>query len=812
MPNALRLLLILLFAVAGASPAFAQNNNQGPAQIPQATLATPDQLSAQLDQIKQSITDKGKLTDTILTDARSKTAAVQQQADQLAASLVPQVDAMKAKLDVLGAAPAKGAPPEAPEVAAQRKQLTKDKTDLDGQLTQAKSLSLESQQLITQIAGLRRDLFQAQVFQRTASPLAKPFWSRLAQNLPDDRASLGVLGASMQGALAQAWQPANRVPFILCLLTAVALLVVGRRLLEHKVLDLASKYLPAGHLRRSALALIITLITMLTYGLAAWLIYLAVNWNGVFDEELDDLTKPLVELTFIAASMAGIGRAMLSVRRPSWRLPPISDDLAKRLSLFPALLALSVLLLGIVEQITGDIGASLGTAMAANALASTVIGLLLASALVRMGKARRALIAGGGTPAKRPLWVGLLVAAAFITTVIVLAGVLTGYIALAFFMARQAMRAGFLIALLYLLMHLINDLCESLLSPDSRSGQRLQDTFGIAPARLEQTATVISGVVRAFLLLLAVPLILAPYGSGTSELIDRGSQLFAGRSLGTLTINPTNIFNAMLVLLVGGIVVRLLKRWLSTQLLPKTSLDVGMQTSIVTLLGYVGGVLVFVLVLGALKVDVQSIAWVASALSVGIGFGLQAIVQNFISGLILLAERPVKVGDWVSIAGVEGDVRRINVRATEIQQGDRSTVIVPNSQLITQNVRNVTMANAKGRVQIRLPMPLSTDPAKVRQIVFDILRNHPSTLETPSPSVQLDSIDSGSLMFVCTAYVTNPRDGGNVKSDLLFEIINRLRESNMPLTTPQDMVVRTMHPENTAGTPQPTTIMPGTKT
>lgn len=812
MPNALRLLLILLFAVAGASPAFAQNNNQAPAQIPQATLATPDQLSAQLDQIKQSITDKGKLTDTILTDARSKTAAVQQQADQLAASLVPQVDAMKAKLDVLGAAPAKGAPPEAPEVAAQRKQLTKDKTDLDGQLTQAKSLSLESQQLITQIAGLRRDLFQAQVFQRTASPLAKPFWSRLAQNLPDDRASLGVLGASMQGALAQAWQPANRVPFILCLLTAVALLVVGRRLLEHKVLDLASKYLPAGHLRRSALALIITLITMLTYGLAAWLIYLAVNWNGVFDEELDDLTKPLVELTFIAASMAGIGRAMLSVRRPSWRLPPISDDLAKRLSLFPALLALSVLLLGIVEQITGDIGASLGTAMAANALASTVIGLLLASALVRMGKARRALIAGGGTPAKRPLWVGLLVAAAFITTVIVLAGVLTGYIALAFFMARQAMRAGFLIALLYLLMHLINDLCESLLSPDSRSGQRLQDTFGIAPARLEQTATVISGVVRAFLLLLAVPLILAPYGSGTSELIDRGSQLFAGRSLGTLTINPTNIFNAMLVLLVGGIVVRLLKRWLSTQLLPKTSLDVGMQTSIVTLLGYVGGVLVFVLVLGALKVDVQSIAWVASALSVGIGFGLQAIVQNFISGLILLAERPVKVGDWVSIAGVEGDVRRINVRATEIQQGDRSTVIVPNSQLITQNVRNVTMANAKGRVQIRLPMPLSTDPAKVRQIVFDILRNHPSTLETPSPSVQLDSIDSGSLMFVCTAYVTNPRDGGNVKSDLLFEIINRLRESNMPLTTPQDMVVHTMHPENTVGTPQPTTIMPGTKT
>ncbi|HET6554585.1 MAG TPA: DUF3772 domain-containing protein [Dyella sp.] len=795
MPILLRLLLLLLVAIGSATPVFAQNNNgQAAAQIPQATLASPDKLSAQVDLIKQAITDKGKLTDTILSDARAKAATVQQQADQLTASLIPQVDALKAKLDVLGPAPAKGAPAEAPEVAAQRRQLTKDKTDLDGQLTQAKSLSLESQQLTTQIAGLRRDLFQAQISQRTASPLSRAFWSRLAQNMPDDAASLALLGAGLKGALAQAWQPGNRAPFILWLLAAVALIVGGRRLLEHKGLDLASKYLPSGHLRRSVMALLIALITTFTYGLTAWFIYLAVNWNGVFDDELDNLARPLVTLTFFAAILAGLGRAMLSARRPSWRLPPISDDLANRLRLFPALMALSMLLLGVVERVTSDIGASLGFAMAANALAATVIGLIVGSALVRMGKARHALIAGGGTPAKRPLWVGVMVACAFASTIVVLLGVLTGYIALAFFVARQMVRAGFLIAVLYLLMHLVNDLCESLLSPDSRSGARLQETFGIAPARMEQTATVISGVTRAFLLLLAVPLLLAPYGAGPTELVDRGSQLFAGRSLGTLTINPTSIFNAMFVLFVGAVVLRLIKRWLSTQLLPKTSLDVGMQTSIVTLLGYVGGILVFVLVLGALKVDVQSIAWVASALSVGIGFGLQAIVQNFISGLILLAERPVKVGDWVSLSGVEGDIKRINVRATEIQQWDRSVVIVPNSQLITQNVRNVTLANAQGRVQIRLPMPLSTDATKVRQIILDILRNHPSTLQSPSPSVQLDSIDSGSLMFVCTAYVNNPRDSGNVKSDLLFEIIDRLRKSELPLTTPQDMVVRTMHP------------------
>jgi len=811
MPILSRLLLILLLALAGATPALAQDTpNNGQIQQPQ--LATPDQLSAQLDQIKKTLTNKTTLTDEILFDARSKAQALQQQADQLTASLAPQADALKAKLDVLGPAPAKGAPAETPEVASQRKQLTKDQTDLSGQITQSKLLSRESQQLLAEIAALRRNLFQAQISQRSASPLSTAFWSRFAQSLPDDSANFVQLWQSLKGAIAQAWQPANRVPFISCLLSAVALVAVGRRLLESKMLDMAARYLPSGHLRRSAMALLVTVGTTLTYGIAAWLIYLAVNWNGVFDQELDELVRPLVRLMFYVATMAGLGRALLMVKHPSWRLPPVSDNLATRLWPFPTLMAYSALLLGVIERVTNDISASLATAMAANALAATLIGGLMAYALVIMGRARRALLASGGTPAPRPLWVGVLILCATLGMFITLLAVLTGYIALAFYVARQTLRAGFLIAALYMLMHLINDLCESLFSPDSRTGTRLQQNFGVTPARLEQSATILSAVGRVFLLLFAIPLILAPYTAGPNELVTRGTRVLDGLPLGTLTIRPVDIFNALVVLVVGYGIVRLIKRWLSKQLLPKTSLDIGMQMSIVTLLGYVGGILVFVLVLAALNVNVQSIAWVASALSVGIGFGLQAIVQNFISGLILLAERPVKVGDWVSLSGVEGDIKRINVRATEIQQGDRSIVIVPNSQLITQNVRNVTLANALGRVQIRLPMPLSSDPGKVRQIIFDILRNHSVTLNTPAPSVQLDSIDAGSMMFVCTAYVNNPRDAGTVKSDLLFEILDRLGKADLPLTTPQDMVVRTMpHDPGTAPNPD-ATVFPGKST
>ena len=239
------------------------------------------------------------------------------------------------------------------------------------------------------------------------------------------------------------------------------------------------------------------------------------------------------------------------------------------------------------------------------------------------------------------------------------------------------------------------------------------------------------------------------------------------------------------------------------ELLPNTRLDAGMRMSMVTLLGYVGGVLVVVMALATLKVGLQNIAWIASALSVGIGFGLQAIVSNFISGLILLAERPVKVGDWVSLNGVEGDIRRINVRATEIQLWDRSTVIVPNSQLITQNVRNVTLANALGRVKFSVPMPLDTDAARARDLILEALNAHPATLDTPAPYVQLDSIDAGNLVFSAYAYTRNPRDASTVKSDLQFAVLAKLREQNLPLIRAQDMVVRTVRPPRDTGVVPP---------
>src|SRR3954453_5381353 len=199
--------------------------------------------------------------------------------------------------------------------------------------------------------------------------------------------------------------------------------------------------------------------------------------------------------------------------------------------------------------------------------------------------------------------------------------------------------------------------------------------------------------------------------------------------------------------------------------------------------------MVITLALSALGISVNRIAWIASALSVGIGFGLQAIVQNFISGLILLAERPVKVGDWVVLGASEGDIRRINVRATEIQLGDRSTLIVPNSEFITKIVRNMTLRNAEGRALIRLPMPLTTDAEQVRDIMVGALQEHEAVLAAPAPAVTLDAIENGLLIFQAIAYVSGPRVAAGVRSELLFTILKRLQAAQVPIAISQAATV-----------------------
>lgn len=492
-----------------------------------------------------------------------------------------------------------------------------------------------------------------------------------------------------------------------------------------------------------------------------------------------------------SALIAGLGRALLCTGHPSWRLPALADPVALAMRPFPSILAGLLLLAGTLEQLNRTLDTSVPFTLLGRGLVSLVVVVVIGAALLRANRVRTELAAAGEQPEARATLAGLIHAAVTLTIVISLGALLIGYITVGRFLTYELVWFDIVLCSLYLLTQLTRDICESVFSVNHASGRVIKQLFGMADHHLEQTSTVLSGIGASVLLLVAViALLTGGFGTTPAELADSLLRVFGGERLRSFNIMPDRIFNAIVALTVGVWLLRSVRRWLDAEMLPKLGMDPGLRASLITLFSNVGYVLLVLLALSLLGVRWNNLAWIVSALSVGIGFGLQEIVKNFVSGLILLTERPVKVGDMVSIGGVEGDIRRINVRATEIQLGDRSTMIVPNSQLISQNVRNVTMNNStQGVASLQLTFPLNTDPEQVRDLLLAAYRDNEAILDVPAPSVMFNQLAPNGITLSVTGFVSSPRMTANAKSDLLFEILKRLREADISLSMPQTLRV-----------------------
>jgi potassium efflux system protein len=216
------------------------------------------------------------------------------------------------------------------------------------------------------------------------------------------------------------------------------------------------------------------------------------------------------------------------------------------------------------------------------------------------------------------------------------------------------------------------------------------------------------------------------------------------------------------------------QRWLNTAFLPATDLDAGLRNSILTAAGYFGIIVSGAVAFSYLGLSLDRLAIVAGALSVGIGFGLQSIVNNFVSGLILLWERPIRVGDLVVVGDGEGYVRRINVRATEIETFDRSTVIVPNSSLISGVVKNRVRSDRTGRVIAPVSVPRTADPVRAAEIIVECARAHADVLREPPPRVLFKKIGDAWFEFDLVCFVADVNFQARVQSELNFALFQCL--------------------------------------
>jgi small-conductance mechanosensitive channel len=277
----------------------------------------------------------------------------------------------------------------------------------------------------------------------------------------------------------------------------------------------------------------------------------------------------------------------------------------------------------------------------------------------------------------------------------------------------------------------------------------------------------------------SVPLILLSWGFSFADTASWLKALLFGFEIGQVRISLARIVFALLLFFAFYFATRLLQRWLKGTVLQPTRMDAGIAHSIHTGIGYAGIGIAALIAISYGGLDITNLAIVAGALSVGIGFGLQSIVNNFVSGLILLVERPVKVGDWIVVKENEGHVRRISVRSTEIETFDKASVIVPNSDLIQHAVKNWTHRNSLGRTTITVKTPVSSDPDQVREILLKAADECAAVLKHPAPQATFDHFSKDALEFSLNAVVPDVNRAAAVETELRTAVFKAFKSAGI---------------------------------
>ncbi|MBO0756840.1 MAG: mechanosensitive ion channel family protein, partial [Bradyrhizobiaceae bacterium] len=366
---------------------------------------------------------------------------------------------------------------------------------------------------------------------------------------------------------------------------------------------------------------------------------------------------------------------------------------------------------------------------------------------------------------------------AIVSAVVVCA--LTGYLPLARFLARQMIVTSSILAVVYLLLLWVDGFAQGLSDDGTVVGGWLRKTAGLEPARRVQLALPISLSLKFAVLILAVPPIMLQWGYNWPDILEWYRQLFFGFHIGNTDVSFGALLASIIVFCVGYAAARLFQGWLDAQILLPAGISGGVRHSIRTGVGYVGILIAALVAFSYAGFNLSSIAIVAGALSVGIGFGLQNLVNNFVSGLILLVERPIRVGDLVVVGGEEGYVRKISVRSTELETFDRAHVLVPNSYFIAEKVKNWTFRNNIRRVAIPVGVAYGSNPVEVRAVLLKVAQQNSEVLKMPEPFVMLDEFAAASLNFTLYAFVGDINKYGNVRTELAIGILDAFSKAGI---------------------------------
>ncbi len=737
-----------------------------------------DTIKADLTQIEQEL-GTGNFDDAALTAILTRIERERANLAEVTGPLSPRAKAIQTRLDQLGPAPAEGQPPESPELAQERQAQLDAQAPIAEVLKRASSLNVQANQLQDVVGEKRRALFASRFLARTRSLVDPVLWIAVVNEAPRRLTVASRLMTQWGGLFAERMGD-RRGAFLIGAL-ALAFVVVWplRKWVQRLGRMYFAEATPATRVRRSAGAAWVLLVTTAAPVLAVYILYAGLVWQGFVPERAIPFVGSLVWLTGFVAFVAGLSRAILSPAWPSWRLPALADESAARLAPYPILIAMIAAVAHALLAFYDVIGIGLAPVMVTHGVAAIAIAIAFALALRPI---RAVAEAGSDASTREESWIyGLVRLCAWGAIAVIFAAALVGYIAFAFFLANQMVWIAVLGAVLYLLLVVVDDMICGWW-PASRIGRLTHDTVGLRQSSMEQIAVLTSGVLRLALVVIAALLVVAPWGVQSGDVLGWVRRAFGGVSIPGFSLSLETVFGALTILILGIALTRIVQSWLDQSYLPRTRLDDGIKNSVRTATGYAGVLLAIGLAFSTLGFGLDRIALVAGALSVGIGFGLQAVVSNFVSGLILLAERPIKVGDWVSVGDNEGDVRRISVRSTVIELFDHSTLIVPNSDLITKPVRNWTLRRPLGRVVLAIGTSHTADVEQVRSILLEAAAGVPALMKNPPPQLLIVATTDTGVQWTLSGNVPSPRHVDPARSELYFAVLKEFQAKKIAVT------------------------------
>lgn len=774
---------VLVLATVASAPLSIDAAAQGLDQAASGVVADQQKilqdLTTRTDNLEKKIQEDGD-DDASLVDIRLQLEEMSRGALDSALAFRPRLSEINARLDQLGAPPAAGQPPEPDIVTSERQALASEKAEINAVIAAAQNLSIRISGLIAKIGNMRSELFRNLLTKRyVLSDALSP------EVISDANGEFTGFNKAVSSWLTFVFKFKFQAVLAATLtaLSLAAVLFVGGRRLFGRVFEADPSVEDPSYLSRLSVAFWSTLLPTLAVGVFLVSTVFFFNYYNVLRGDIGVFLNALVGVIAVVFCVNRLANAALEPRLPNWRLIPVETGPARWLVRLTTAMAVVIGVNYFLSVVNDKMGSPLSLTIARSFVATIIVGIIL----ILMGLLKP-FKAADGSWRPWPAWLRYTAVALGLFTI---ATALLGYIGLAIFVSLQVVVTGTILVTAYIGFLSARAISEEGGFANTSIGRWLSTNSSYEESALDQLGLVVSVAINLMIVLVFLPAILLMWGFQPGDIEAWAYKLATGLTVGSVTISVTGILTGIVVFIIGYFLTRWFQGWLDGSVMARGKVDTGVRNSIRLAVGYAGVALAALVGVSAAGIDLSNLALVAGALSLGIGFGLQNVVSNFVSGLILLAERPFKVGDWIVAGEISGTVKKISVRATEIETFQRQSVILPNSNLINNAVGNWTHRNKLGRIDIKVGVAYGSDVKQAHAVLLEIARGHPLVLKNPEPFVLFTNFGAAALEFEIRVFLADVMNGNIVQNDIRFAVLDEFADQHIEIPSAPRAVVET---------------------